>query len=451
MLIETEKRFSAWIEEFREYLENGRYAKSMIDNYYYSSKIFTGFLKETQVNEIGAVTSDTLHEYKAWVMKKRGVKPETANYLRKRAHRFLVFLKTKKGLDINALTDRKKHKNESELNSFPEEFRRYYEEYIERKKRENSPKNSMKKMEFHIRLFYRYLWNERQISRLIEVKREDVREFIKYLSDLTDSKGSDVSQGPNHKRYQIDSINRCISDLRPYFNWLSKRGIFMGLSAHLKLVRKEHHLSRNILTRKEIVKLLNVKTESPYEFMMKAIMVLLYASGLRIGELLGLKLSDIDLERKEAFVLEPKTRKERIVQLGEVGSSYLKLYIENARCQIGHGNNEEKVFLSIYDGKGLREEAVNKWLKRFCARTDIKKRITCHCFRHSYGTHLLENGAGIKQVSELLGHANLESTERYTHLNPEHLRKTLLKYHPRECAVSNPVDSINSLQEEEGK
>jgi len=71
-------------------------------------------------------------------------------------------------------------------------------------------------------------------------------------------------------------------------------------------------------------------------------------------------------------------------------------------------------------------------LKIFCRRAGIKKLITCHCFRHSFGTHLLENGAGIKEVSELLGHEDLGTTERYTRLNPEHLRQTLLKYHPRE-------------------
>ena len=80
----------------------------------------------------------------------------------------------------------------------------------------------------------------------------------------------------------------------------------------------------------------------------------------------------------------------------------------------------------------MNDVTVNRSLKIFCRRAGIKKLITCHCFRHSYGTHLLENGAGIKEVSELLGHEDLSTTERYTQLNPEHLRQTLLKYHPRE-------------------
>jgi integrase/recombinase XerD len=112
---------------------------------------------------------------------------------------------------------------------------------------------------------------------------------------------------------------------------------------------------------------------------------------------------------------------------------YLKLYLEHVRCLVCKGfTDDETVFVSMYEGKKVNTEGVNRNLKRFCKKADIKKRISCHCFRHSFGTHLLEAGAKLKQVSDLLGHSDLSTTEKYVRLNPEQLRLTVLKYHPRE-------------------
>jgi integrase/recombinase XerD len=170
----------------------------------------------------------------------------------------------------------------------------------------------------------------------------------------------------------------------------------------------------------------------------------LYGSGLRIGEVLSLRFKDIEarldetrlLENKEAVVYETKTNRERRVQLGEVAAGYLRLYLKHVRerisCRKEKPGPMDYIFVTIRHAEKLSQDTVNRCLKRFCRRAGIKKTITCHCFRHSFGTHLLENGAGIKEVSELLGHEDLTTTERYTRLNPEHLRQTILKYHPRE-------------------
>ena len=95
-------------------------------------------------------------------------------------------------------------------------------------------------------------------------------------------------------------------------------------------------------------------------------------------------------------------------------------------------NTSNKVFLSSYEGERFTRGTVNRNLKKFCKKALITKLVTSHCFRHSYGTHLLENGLGIKEVSDLLGHKDLATTERYTQLSPESLRKTINLYHPLE-------------------
>jgi site-specific recombinase XerD len=314
---------------------------------------------------------------------------------------------------------------EQDMRTYPEEFKRLFLEYIEKKKHEDCPQNSMKKLKESIRNFYRYLIEQRKIEKLPDIRKEDVRDYAPYLSELINSKGEKV--------YLSTSVNRYTSDLRHFLRWLHKKGICAPLSAYFVPIRQEQHLSRNILTRKEIVKLFNVKALNPYEFMAKTVCVMLYGSGLRLSELLALKKEKIDFEKKEAYIYEGKTRKERIVPLGDVGMEYLKLYLEHVRCLVCKGfTDDETVFVSMYEGKKVNTEGVNRNLKRFCKKADIKKRISCHCFRHSFGTHLLEAGAKLKQVSDLLGHSDLSTTEKYVRLNPEQLRLTVLKYHPRE-------------------
>jgi integrase/recombinase XerD len=306
------------------------------------------------------------------------------------------------------------------------EYRKTYEEYITHKQRAGCPYQSLKQIKRTLSLFYQYLI-ERHIENHRQIRKDDIKEFIRYLIDLTNDKGD--------KLYSSSSVNRRLFDLKVFLMWLSKRGASVSLAGYVKRIKHENHLSRNILSRKEIVRLFGIEAKTPAEFMMKTIFVILYGSGLRIGEVLSLRMEDINLETKEASFFETKTNKERTAQLGEAAASYLKLYLENIRDLLQKSPEKRRasrVFVSIREGKELRDNAVNENLKKFCRRAGIKKRITCHCFRHSFGTHLLENGAGIKEVSELLGHRDLKTTEKYTQLNPEHLRQTLLKYHPRE-------------------
>ena len=274
----------------------------------------------------------------------------------------------------------------------------------------------------------KYLVFERNVNSFSDLRRDDVKDYVKYLADQTDKKGN--------RLYAPSTLRQKANLVKPFLIFLSKKGLCGGFSGQMGSVRAEDKVSRNILNRKEVVKLFNVNAETPFEFMLKTIQVVLYSSGVRIGELLALKIEDIDFEEQEATIFETKTNKERIVQLGEVGTAYLKIFIDNVRPYVCRGFIEgTRAFPSAYEGKNPCNETVNRYLSKACSKAGIKKKITCHCFRHSYGSHLLENGAGIKQVSDLLGHEKLSTTERYAKLSPEHLRLTLLKYHPREVKL----------------
>ena len=172
----------------------------------------------------------------------------------------------------------------------------------------------------------------------------------------------------------MSSVNKHIDALRVFLIWLSKKGEYpncYNIHTSVRRVNEGDKVSRNIFTRKELSALFNRKAENPSEFMMKAIFVILYASGLRCGELLSMKLSDIDeahfFENKEAVVYEPKTRKERIVQFGEVGAAYLRLYLENIRPKAEQRRSSGRIRSFVYnrqgawpDGCSICEQGVKK-------------------------------------------------------------------------------------------
>ena len=134
------------------------------------------------------------------------------------------------------------------------------------------------------------------------------------------------------------------------------------------------------------------------------------------------------------------------MQFGEVGTAYLRLYFEHIRPKFAQRRassqaatleaapRDASLFITGREHGRIDVQYVNRALKKFALKAGIKKNVSSHSFRHSYGTHILENGAGIKEVSELLGHDSIETTQGYTRLAPERLRETLLKFHPREKA-----------------
>jgi site-specific recombinase XerD len=431
------------MKDFIKTFETGRHTRSSVWKSNTSLRSFLAFIEAKGMNpdKWENITSEVLDGYRKSLTESGKKEAGAGDYIFK-VRQFLSFVERKRGLTVPGLHKTETVKLEG-VENYPAEFQKAYYDYSKAVTKQGRPKRSIQRVKFMIRAFYRYLTEERQVKRFIEIRRTDVKEFTRFLMDLNDTQGN--------KRYSISSVNIFLTTIRGFLIFLSKQGLCMGLADLVHCVKQEDCLSKNILNRKELVKLFNIKAESLEEFMMKTIIILLYGSGIRIGEALTLRLKDVDLEKKEVYIFETKTNKERTVQLGEVAAGYLRLYIDGVREYINYNQEKETQFqepqsqearLTDYTfvslerkysfKKKLTPETVNKYLKKFCRRAGIKKLITCHCFRHSFGSHLLENGAGIKEVSELLGHEDLTTTERYTRLNPEHLRQTILKYHPRE-------------------
>lgn len=161
----------------------------------------------------------------------------------------------------------------------------------------------------------------------------------------------------------------------------------------------------------------------------KAMLELLYATGLRVSELVGLRLTDINLERGFLVVMG-KGAKERVVPMGEVAASAVQHYLDSGRALLLHGRDSDYLFISS-KRRGITRQMFWERIKLYTRQACITKNISPHTLRHSFATHLLDNGADLRAVQAMLGHSDISTTQIYTHVSRERLKKVHEKYHPR--------------------
>ena len=155
----------------------------------------------------------------------------------------------------------------------------------------------------------------------------------------------------------------------------------------------------------------------------------MYASGLRVSELVDLELNNIDFNNNYVRIFG-KGKKERIVPINDIACKYLNEYINVYRASLLRGYITDKVFISSY-GKGITRQAFFKILKQIAKKQGIEKDFSPHTLRHSFATHLIEYGADLRSLSEMLGHENIKTTQIYTHLSNNKIKDDYEKYHPR--------------------
>ncbi|MCI9279538.1 MAG: site-specific tyrosine recombinase XerD [Bacilli bacterium] len=174
------------------------------------------------------------------------------------------------------------------------------------------------------------------------------------------------------------------------------------------------------LTYEEVEKLLDIKLETPFDYRNKAMLELLYATGLRVSELVNLQLNQIDFENDLLQILG-KGKKERISPFSDIANKYMKIYIETYRNLLLKKKDSDYVFINNFGNK-ISRQGFFKNLKMIAKKQGIKKEISPHTLRHSYATHMLKNGADLRIIQELLGHSDIGTTEIYTHVVNEKLK-----------------------------
>lgn len=273
--------------------------------------------------------------------------------------------------------------------------------------------------------FVKYLNGLRFSKSTIKTYWNFVEKFIKMYPKNTNYTETDVARFIEEqiaeRDYSISSHRQCISALKHYFEYTGHALFDMD---KLKRPKKSAYLP-TVLSKEEMLDLLRATRNLKH----RSTLALIYSSGLRIGELLKLELKDIDIDRRQIFIRQGKGRKDRYVMLAE---SFLPLLFNYLQTY-----EPKKYFVEGLQGTTYSGSAIRSFLKDSCRRARIKKRITPHSLRHSFATHMLENGTDLRYIQELLGHAKPETTMIYTHV----AQKDLVK-------IQSPLDaSIKELLE----
>jgi len=272
----------------------------------------------------------------------------------------------------------------------------------------------------HLRGFFE--WSTARGCELVNVR----------TSDLADYQSALLAARRNGKPYSIGHQQNCVSAFKSFFRFLSKRGYLMQDPARaLEMPRAESRLPRAILTREEAKRLIDAaRGKGPRELRDRAVLETLYATGMRVGELVALTPYDVDTEDKTVHIVLGKGRRGRMVPLTMSAAHAIDAYLIDGRPQLAKGKTARVLFLSNRGGR-LYDSTTNDIIHHYAAKAGIKKRVTCHTFRHSIATHLLKGRADIRQIQVLLGHRSLQTTERYTRVEIQDLREVVRRAHPR--------------------
>ena len=276
--------------------------------------------------------------------------------------------------------------------------------------------NSVEAYCHDVGLFLQYLEAEKLSTEIGDIKQKTIENFFAYLYDLNIGATSQA---------------RILSGLKSFWRYLTQEEI---ADKDPTLLIPSPTLGRHlpeVLTYEEIQKMIDsIDLSQPNGHRNKAMIEVMYGCGLRVSELIGLQISDI--YKKDGFLrIFGKGSKERLVPIGDSSLKILFQYIEGARLHINvKPKFTDTVFLNSR-GTGLTRQMVFLIVKDLAEKNGITKTISPHTFRHSFATHLLEGGANLLAVQQMLGHASVSTTEIYTHISDELLRDTLTTYHPR--------------------
>lgn len=249
-------------------------------------------------------------------------------------------------------------------------------------------------------------------KKLIDITRKDISNFIESLND----------GGLNEK-----TINHIIGTIKNFHNYFSSYYDIPNVAENIVRLKTKKTLPK-VLSVEEVDNLLNIDLNTSYDYRNKAMLELMYSSGLRVSELLNLVLTDIDFENNLVKVFG-KGSKERIIPIGDYATIALYKYVNECRNSLVKFPTDI-LFLNNH-GKKMSRSGFFKIIQKIANDKGIKKEISPHTLRHSFATHMLECGADLRSIQELLGHENMSTTSIYTHVRSDLLRNAYDEFHPR--------------------
>lgn len=284
--------------------------------------------------------------------------------------------------------------------------------------------------------YINYISIEKGLSKnTIESYLNDIIKFLNFYNEKTDTSEfsdddiEDYVLNLSTSGMSVSSILRIISSIKGFYVYLISEKLNNKIKLNLIIPKNEKHLP-SVLTEQEVNDLLEQPDiKKPNELKDKAMLELMYSSGLRVSELINLKLSNINFPEK-ILKVTGKGSKERIVPIGDFAMEYLLLYMNRVR-NISRFKNSNYLFINTKTGKPYSRQSFFKKIKYYAMKAGITKKVSPHTLRHSFATHLLENGADLIMVQKMLGHTNIETTQIYTQVTTQRIISAYDKYSKR--------------------
>ncbi|MCQ6266103.1 site-specific tyrosine recombinase XerD [Fictibacillus sp. WQ 8-8] len=292
----------------------------------------------------------------------------------------------------------------------------------------------------HVQDFIHYLIVERGLSKnTVDSYRRDLEQYVLFIEKVENISDINQIQRANIIGYLLHlkengkattTIARNIASIRSFHQFLLReKASESDPSVHIETPKAERKLPK-VLAMNEVEALLDTSdTHETFGIRDKAMLELLYATGIRVTELVSLDLADVHLSMGFLRCLG-KGNKERIIPLGKMATGAIQTYLDKGRPALSKGKSGNALFLN-HHGNRLSRQGFWKILKQLAKKANIEKELTPHTLRHSFATHLLENGADLRAVQEMLGHADISTTQIYTHVSKTRLKDIYAAYHPR--------------------
>jgi integrase/recombinase XerD len=329
----------------------------------------------------------------------------------------------------------------------PEGLTAWLKRYLEWLRTKNYSERTVENRESYVGFFI--AWSEaRAIVRPQEITKPILERYQRHLYHHRKPDGKPLSFRSQYAR---------LVPVRAYFKWLTRQNVLLSNPAsELELPRLEKRLPRYVLTREEAERvLLQPDVREPLGMRDRAILEVLYSTGIRRMEVVGLSLYALDTERGTLLIRQGKGKKDRMVPIGERAIAWLHKYLYEVRHQLVVGPDEGVLFLTSM-GESFTPNRLTQLVREYVDAAEFGKRGACHLFRHTMATLMLENGADIRYIQEMLGHAELSTTQIYTQVSIRRLKQVHSATHPgakleRRAADDGgePIPSLAALSDDD--
>lgn len=294
--------------------------------------------------------------------------------------------------------------------------------YLEWLRVHNYSDSTIEGRHFYIGFFVRWC-EERGVVQPAEVTKQIIERYQRYLYHYRKKNGDPLSFRSQHGR---------LIPVRAWFKWLARQNyILYNPAADIELPKLEHRLPKHVLTISEAEQVINQANVSQrLGIRDRAILETLYSTGVRRSELVGLRTYDLDIDRGTLIVRQGKGKKDRMIPIGERAMAWIDKYITDVRPGLLNGDNSGDYLFLTEVGEPIRPDQLTLLVRRYVDASEVGKRGSCHLFRHTMATLMLENGADIRYIQAMLGHVKLETTAIYAQVSIRKLKEIHTATHP---------------------